>query len=330
MPKLSIIIPVYNASKTIVKCVDSLLRQTFADMEVIIVDDCGQDDSIKIIQNHIENHSQKNRFRFAQTPVNSGPGAARNVGLKMAQGEYVAFVDSDDWVEADIYETLYETATQHSADLCYCNVFWEDLNRKKQRVLPNTPIVNKRDFLANFKCQFWSYIYRREFLDKFNITFSKEKGVEDNYFLACCILCAERIAYVDKPMYHYTFYPNSLSNNRDEKRYLDKLSVFSQLFDFSKTHHFYDEYKQELQFIYLKKVFLVSTLNYLTNAKCPQVKTIREIYQEFTKFCPDYKKNPLYKKHFSLRMAVVFFHKMPRMACLILPVWLKLRERPFQ
>jgi glycosyltransferase involved in cell wall biosynthesis len=337
MPKLSIIIPIYNAKNTIVRCVNSILNQTFIDMEVIFVDDCSHDDSIRIIQNQIAEHPRKNMFCFAKTPVNSGPGAARNIGLQMAKGEYVAFVDSDDWLDPDMYSALYEKANQHSADLCYGDVFWENLNRLQQRVLPNTAVEDglftddrKRHFLTNFKCQFWAYIYRREFLKKHNILFSLQIGVEDNYFLACSVLCAERIAYVRKPLYHYAYYSDSLSNKKNEKRYLDKLSVWSTWFDFAKTQNLYDKFKDELQLVYMKKVFVVATLNYLTVAKRPQANVLREIYKEFTKRCPDYKKNPLYRKHFSLRMAVIVLPKIPRMVCLILPSLLRLRERPFQ
>jgi len=316
MPKLSVIIPVYNAEKTILRCIDSLLNQTFQDMEVIIIDDCGQDDSIKIIQNQIVEHSQKNKFHFAKTAVNSGPGPARNIGLQMAQGEYIAFVDSDDWVEPDMYSTLYETAIQHSADMCYCRAIWEDPKKNRQRILSNISVKsgdfsdeNKRHFLTNFKSYFWFYIFRREIINKHNITFPSEKAAEDIYFLTCNILYAERIAYVDKPMYHYVYDSNSLSKLKNEKRYLDKLSVFRQLFDYAKKHNLYEEYKQELQFIYLRKAYLPAVISYLTDAKRPKIKILREIYQEFTEVCPDYTKRTLIGSIFRL-IAVKLFRQV--------------------
>ncbi len=194
MPQISIIIPVYNASKTIAKCVESLLNQTLTDMEIIIVDDHGNDNSMAIIQNQIAEHSRKAMCRFAKTTANSGPGQARNIGLQMAQGEYVAFVDSDDWVETDMYERLYQTAVLHSADICCSDVFMENPSQAKQRIQPNIAVQqgffsdkSKREFLANYKDLFWSYIYRREFLNTHAIAFPSEKGVEDVYFLPCCV-----------------------------------------------------------------------------------------------------------------------------------------------
>ncbi|MCL2682707.1 MAG: glycosyltransferase [Bacteroidales bacterium] len=324
--KISVIVPVYNAEKTIIRCVDSLLNQTFQDMEIIIVDDHGQDSSIEVIQNRIADHSRKTMFRFAKTTVNSGPGTARNVGLQMAQGEYVAFLDSDDWVEPDMYSSLYETAKQHAADLCYCRAIWEDPKKNQQRVLSNISVKqgsfsdeNKRYFLANFKSYFWFYIFRREVISNNGITFPPEKDSEDIYFLICNILYAKCIAHADKPMYHYVYDSNSLSRFKNEKRYLERLSTFRRLFDFAKTHHFYNAYKQELQFVYLKKAYLSAVINYLMNAKRPQARILRDIYREFIEICPDYAKNMLYKNHFLFRFSVIVLHRMPNFACLFLP-----------
>jgi len=325
MPKVSVIIPVYHAEKTVVRCVDSLLNQTLQDMEVIIVDDHGTDESIQIIQNHIAEHPRKNMFRFAETAVNSGPGEARNIGLQLAKGEYVAFLDSDDWVEDEMYATLYETAIQYTAELCYSYVFFENSDGRKRHISKTIPVPQgllddktKRDFLENFRCHFWAYIYRRDFLNTFNIVFSPEKGVEDNYFLTCCVLCAERIAYVNKPFYHYLHYPNSLSNRKNETLYLDKLTVFGRLFDYAKKHYakmhngaarsFYEEYQQELEYIYFKKAYLASTLSYLTNVKRPKIKVVREIYNELLVVCPSYNVRKVIASTFRL-IATKLFRK---------------------
>jgi len=322
MPELSVIIPVYNAEEYIVRCIDSLLSQTLESIEVIIVDDHGQDDSIKIIQNHIVEHPRKGIFQFTETPVNSGPGPARNMGLQMAQGEYVAFLDSDDWVEKDMYATLYETAIQYSADLCYCNIFKENIGSVKTHIDQIQGVFSdeeKRSFLANFKSFFTSYIYRRKILNDNSITFFSGKSAEDTCFLACAILCAKSVAQVGRAMYHYTYDSNSLSRFQNEKRYLDRLSVFRRLFDFAKTHDLYDKYRQELQFIYLKKAYLSAVISYLINAKRSQAKILREIYQELVVICPDYAQNTLYKRHLSYRLATIFLRTMPSVACLVLP-----------
>ncbi|MCL2414391.1 MAG: glycosyltransferase [Bacteroidales bacterium] len=313
MPRLSVIIPVYNAEETILRCIDSLLNQTLQDMEVIVVDDHGQDDSIKILQNHIAEHPRKNMFRFAKTAVNSGPGPARNIGLQMAQGEYAAFLDSDDWVENEMYSTLYETAIQHSADLCYCRAILENPKKNKQRILSNISVKSgrfsdetKRHFLSNFRSYFWIYIFRREIISKHDITFPEERAAEDIYFLTCNILHAENIACINKAMYHYTYDANSLSHSKNEKRYLDKLSAFRKLLDYAKTHNLYEKYRQELEYIYFKKAYLTATINYVKNVKHPKIKVLREIYHEFLETCPDYTKSKLISSTSRLIAAKLF------------------------
>jgi len=322
MPKISVIIPVYNAEKTIVRCVDSLLKQTLQDMEVIIVDDHGQDESIKTIQKHIAEHPRKNMFHFVETAVNSGPCEARNIGLQLAKGEYVAFLDSDDWVENEMYATLYETAIQYSADLCCCSIFQENVGRLKTKVSVKQGVFSdqdKRYFLRNFRSFFTPYIYRREMLNTYNISFSSEKSAEDVCFLTSAILCAMSVAQVDKALYHYTHNEKSLSRFQNDQRYLDKLSAFRKLFNYAKKHYakmhnevgrsFYEEYQHELQFVYFKKAYLAATLNYLKNAKRPKIKVLREIYNELLDVCPNYNVRKVIASAFQL-IATKLFRKL--------------------
>ena len=98
---MSIIIPVYNASSYIEGCIASLMAQTLDDIEILLIDDHGSDDSMERAQRFIETHPSGKIFRLLSTPNNSGPGPARNVGIESAQGEYIGFVDSDDVVEVD-------------------------------------------------------------------------------------------------------------------------------------------------------------------------------------------------------------------------------------
>ena len=135
MPKVSVIIPVYRAVATIVRCVESLLLQTLADLEVILVDDHGGDESLELVKALLANHHRKAMFHFAVTPQNSGPGEARNVGIQLAKGEYVAFLDSDDWVEATMYEELYNTATAYEAEVACCDAWLEVTKLKNGKKL---------------------------------------------------------------------------------------------------------------------------------------------------------------------------------------------------
>ena len=119
--KVSVILPVYGVVKYIEKCTQSLLEQTLDDIEFIFVDDHGPDDSIEIAKRVISGHKRESQFIFLKPEHNMGAGMARNFAIPHATGEYLAFVDSDDWIEPTMFEELYNEAKKHdNADLCYC------------------------------------------------------------------------------------------------------------------------------------------------------------------------------------------------------------------
>ena len=119
IPAISVIIPMYNAQQYVRECLDSLLAQTFQDFEVIVVDDCSTDNSFAVVKNYMPRF--KGRLRLAQTAKNSGGGGyiPRNIGLEMATGEYVYFMDADDFILLSALETLYEAAIIYDADVVY-------------------------------------------------------------------------------------------------------------------------------------------------------------------------------------------------------------------
>jgi len=317
MPKVSVIIPVYRAEKYIIECIDSLLNQTLKEIEVIVVDDHGGDNSISLIKEYIEIHERKDIFRFISTKNNLGPGIARNVGMETAEGEYIAFLDSDDKASPSMYKELYDMAKLQSADLSFCHIQLEDNTGKSIRILRNQQTAQgiftqkeKRRLLVNSVAYLWSYIYRREYLQTNLILFPPEKSSEDSYFLTCCLMCAKRISYVDKPLYHYRQIDNSLSHRKNDKRYLDKLSVFKRLFKYEVEHELTD-YNEELQFIYLKKAFIIGSIEYLKNTSRPQVNLLKEIYTDLITTIPNYRKNKYYKSNIKVRTLVVLLKHMP-------------------
>lgn len=325
MPKVSVIIPVYRAAATIVRCVESLLSQTLADLEVILVDDHGGDDSLELVKALLANHHRKAMFHFAVTPQNSGPGEARNVGIQLAKGEYVAFLDSDDWVEETMYEELYSAATAYSAEVACCDAWLDISNRKSRRLsnpqMPSGAITNEARafFLTHYAAYFCTFIYRRSFLLTHNIVFPPEKSAEDSYFVACCMLLTTNFARIDKALHHYVMHSSSLSQVRNESRYQQKLLVFNRLIEFAKINQLYDTYQSELDFIYIKKAYVMGVLNYCLNAIKPNKTVVKNITQQLFDRVPHYKSNCYYLGDFKTRMLVSFLVTMPRFAIWILP-----------
>lgn len=264
MIHLSIIIPVYNTSAYIEQCLQSVEVQTLKDIEVVLVDDHGQDDSILVAKDFVAKSKRKDiHYVFAQTQSNSGPAVARNIGIQIARGEYIAFLDADDWIEPEMYETLYTNARYYSADLSCCGLMQDFEDGSPSKVLKNPRVVNgdfmddtKKYFLRTFVSYFTSFIYRRKWLSENDIFFADTKSAEDSSFLACCILAANRIAYKDEPYYHYIIHSGSLTQRKVWKG-AEKRKAFGKLFAFAKRKGLMSTYWPQLCYIYIKKAILV-------------------------------------------------------------------------
>lgn len=328
MCRVSIIIPVYNAGAYVEACLASLIGQTMDDIEVILVDDHGHDDSMQIAQAYVEAHPSNKRFRFLATPHNMGPGAARNIGVEAAQGEYVGFVDSDDVVTPDFCERLYAIAKTHDADLAYCQA---KLRKGSEECPMNNPVIEcgefvgdkRRFFLTHYTTLFVSFLYRRSLLNEYGIRFPDTRSAEDSYFLTCSLLVAKRIACVDKPMYHYLVHEESLSESRNPKRYLDKVKSFDLLMQFAKEKGVYDANKAELDYIYLKKGYLLGLLTYIYNEELPQRQVIRKLYGLLLSCVPCYAANAYYRADFKLRLLHVLIRYCTHISFKVLPWYIR-------
>ena len=198
MPKVSIIIPVYNMEKYISKCLDSVINQTLKDIEIIIIDDCSTDNSVGIINEYL--HKDK-RIKFIQLNENSGVSIARNRGIEIAQGEYLGFVDSDDEVDLNFYEELYKKAKKSGADITKagCKIF--ELDGSVSISTLNSQIKESK---YNFIWQWWCAIYKNLFLKENDIRF-KDKIIksQDAVFLTEAIFACNYISLIDNVYYKY-------------------------------------------------------------------------------------------------------------------------------
>lgn len=210
MPKVSIIVPVYNVEKYIGKCIDSILAQTLEDIEIICIDDGSADDSGSILDAYA---SKDARVRVAHR-ANAGYGAAMNAGMDMADGEFIGIVESDDRIACDMYETLYNAAKKYQLDMVKSDAYyWLEkagyLSNKHAVILE--PYYNKvlqeidRNTFFIFFMNIWTGIYSRNFLRQKNIRFHESKGAsyQDNGFWLQTCMYAERAMWIDRAFYYY-------------------------------------------------------------------------------------------------------------------------------
>lgn len=213
-PKISIIVPVYNVEKYVVKCIDSIKNQSFQDYECLIVDDGSTDNSVSLVKRIIKND---NRF-IILTKKNGGLSDARNYGLKYTKGEYVCFVDSDDYIDKDMLKLTYEKAKQYKSDIvCFDLYYVFDYENKISKGAEFDEVSsfkeNKGIIFNNNSAN--NKLYKREFLN--NKQFIKDMWYEDMAVIPVWIAEANNMSYVNKPLYYYVQRDGSISHSANPK-----------------------------------------------------------------------------------------------------------------
>lgn len=198
--KVSVVVPVYNVAPYLHRCLDSLLTQTLGDIEIICVDDKSTDNSLEILRMYAQ---QDKRVRVIALDKNSGVSVARNIGIDAACGEYLGFVDSDDFIDSDFYEKLYTEATKNNADMARCG-YKETLIGGKTTTYDG--IVHDIQENGKWACmhQAWCAIYRTRMLHQYKIKFSNDiKYAEDLLFLSQAVAVANDVMAITGIYYHY-------------------------------------------------------------------------------------------------------------------------------
>ena len=205
MIKFSIIVAVYNIEKYINQCVASIVNQNYSNIEIILVNDGSTDKSLQILQ---EWGRKDDRVRIVNKK-NGGLSSARNEGLKIATGEYVAYIDGDDWISPIMFDKLSVAINRYCkpdiVTFSYVEYFSKDKQYIKNYNIDNMTIYHGSDFFekSTFKVQAWSKIYKMSFLNKINLKFLEGRVHEDISYTIPLILCADTVINVDEPFYYY-------------------------------------------------------------------------------------------------------------------------------
>lgn len=199
MPKISVIVPVYNVEKYLSRSLDCLVNQTLSDIEIILINDCSSDNSLKVIQEYA---SKDERIKIIDLKENSGAAVARNKGLEIATGEYLGFIDPDDAIDLNYYEELYKAAKDGDYDIVKC---------QRKTLLENGNMIegglNKRireSGMYLFTHEWTTAIYRHSIIKEHNIKFPEEcRKAQDVVFLTRIIFKAKSLKLIDHVFYYY-------------------------------------------------------------------------------------------------------------------------------
>ena len=209
---ISIIIPCYNAEKTIKRCLESVISQTYKNIEIVIINDGSIDKTDSIIKKYIND----NRIKYYNRS-NHGIGKTRNFGIKEATGEYITFLDSDDYLPNDAIDNLYNLAQKNKLDLVVSDYYVDNKNIKSEKIkyFPITNVKNNPNLIFDINLAPWNKLYKKELIE--NIKFEENLKYEDAPFVIESIIKAKRIGKLDKETYYYVVNPNSETTIRDER-----------------------------------------------------------------------------------------------------------------
>ncbi len=290
MIKVSIIVPVYNSALYLDKCLDSLVNQTLKDIEIIVINDGSTDDSMNILK---KNKNKYNNIILVDNK-NNGISKTRNQGIDLANGEYISFIDSDDFVEKTMYHEMYEYAKKNNLDISVCNYYNYYNNIKKEEVkIEHFEISNlkKNPNLINIiNTSPWNKLYKRTlFYDK-TCRFPENLKYEDVVFVLKSLDKAKKIGHLDKFLNYYYIREKSETNVIDKRVY----DIFL-ILDLIKKQ-FLNRYKEEIEYFCIRQVFNYTIRQRECNMREFRNNFIDYAFNYLNKKYPNWKKNKYYKK----------------------------------
>ena len=289
--KVSVIVPVYNVEAYLEKCLDSLVNQTLKEIEIIIVNDGSPDNSQKIIDRYQKKYKQIKSY----IKENGGLSDARNYGIEKASGEYIAFLDSDDYVKENMYMEMYNKAKSNDFDIVVCDLNYVYDNKiiyASSNIEDDTYDIKK--VMINIYPAAWNKIFKKELFDK-GIRFKKNVWFEDVEFIYRLLPYVKSIGVIHKPFNQYVQREGSITNTINKKTY-HYIDNWNGIIEYYKKNKFYDEYKQEIEYSYVRYIYATfikqaSKYNYADYKEAVNI-AIKNVKTNF----PLYRKNKYFYK----------------------------------
>jgi glycosyltransferase involved in cell wall biosynthesis len=298
--KVSIIVPVYNVEPYLEKCLSSLVNQTLEEIEIIVVNDGSPDNSPLIIDNFVQAYPNK---IVSCKKENGGLSSARNFGIKNAHGEYLGFVDSDDFVELDMFEKMYLRANETDADIVVTNIikeyhnnvvkgYFEDINIFGKNILESPQI------LLDSRSYAWNKIYRTKMWRDNNFEFPVKLRFEDSNLIYNVLACANKVECVNIPMYHYIKSRTSSITNILDNKIFDIFYSCNSIISFYKEKGYFDKLYPQLETICVKHIFV--RINILLNTKYSRLSKefFKKAFSYLNYHFPNWKRNKYLLKRY--------------------------------
>lgn len=302
--KLSVIVPVYNmaSDQKLVWCLDSLMNQTITDYEVLAVDDCSTDNSLEILRSYEQRYPE--RCKVIASSVNMKQGGAKNLGLKQAKGEWIGFIDSDDWVTADYYEKLIGRGEETGADIVGCDYHLTcehsmaigqvvHNNRKSQ-----SGILTKEKYqsLILDSGSLVVKIYRRHIILDYPNRFPEGIFYEDNAISNSWMLRAKHFEYIEEPLYYYYQHDTSTVHTITKRRCEDRMEAARIMVREAKEFNFLEEYYSEIESSFTTLFYVNTLFSYMAGVKKKEYSFVKALGKEMRDIFPGFRDNPYYRE----------------------------------
>lgn len=322
MPTFSLIVPIYNVEAYLPKCIDSVLAQTCQDYELLLVDDGSPDHSGKICDNYAANHPDKIRVIHQ---ANGGAGAARNHGISVSTGEYILFLDGDDYLSANLLSELKKAMAKTTADLYLFGAIVEKDGKEVgqlHELIPCSRLCRAKDNSDLFFGVMapWNRAYKRSLFTDHQIEFATKVWYEDIRVVTKIHAVAASAIRLPGAYYHYLQREGSAMNNKNIERNVEILYAFDDIRQWFGEHGYNTVYKHELTFLAIQHLLIAATVRVLLiDRKHHLVADFRE-YME--KYFPDFPENPYLSKLDSNKCLIyrLLLRKRYRTVCLIFRV----------
>ena len=268
MPKVSVIVPIYNVESYIERCLVSIMHQSFIDFECICVDDCGSDKSIMLVQNFVNKDS---RFRIVHHEKNRGLSAARNTGINEAKGEYIVCIDSDDWIDRTLLEFVVKSFGDNEIDAVWYNArMVEEKNNTFTTIFKSNDFESEVGFLEitpqninRFPDFAWNKAYKKECLDRYNLRFCEGLFFEDSEFYIKSYTNFSKVYYTRQPLYNYRKRDNSIVSSKEGRNIKNEhlFLTIEKNYDYMIETGKFQEWKNVLLELFTKRIWAILIKN---------------------------------------------------------------------
>lgn len=291
MPKVSVIVPVYNTEKYLEKCLMSIAKQSLQDIEIIVVNDGSTDGSQNIIESFIKKYPDK---FILLNKKNGGLSDARNYGMQYAKGEFLSFVDSDDYIDDSCLEEMYKKAKENDLELIECDFVWEF--PEKSKIDNGREYKTKEDYFIFGRVLACNKLFKTDTIKKNDLKFPNSMRYEDIEFFYKYISFIKKSGIVQKPFYHYVQRDSSIINVQNEKTE-DIFIVLQNVVDFYKERGLFETNFENLEYLYIR---LLLGSSFLRMVRIPDKKTRNRLLDKT--ICTLYSTFPNWRKNRFLKI----------------------------